>query len=122
MDPNSTCGRPVDGIPEGYEQAYVFDRLWDPQLAAEFIIDLRHHIAVACDAGKVVGFASAIHCVHSDKTPELWVNVIGIAPSHQRRGLAKQLLRALFDDGRAARGWRSRVGPAGPLRADMPAL
>ncbi|HJR58317.1 MAG TPA: GNAT family N-acetyltransferase [Vicinamibacterales bacterium] len=80
----------------------VFDDPVQPQLAAEFLADPRHHLAVAREAGRVVGMASAVHYVHPDKAAELWVNEVGVAPTHQRRGLATQLLRALFDAGRSA--------------------
>jgi ribosomal protein S18 acetylase RimI-like enzyme len=80
----------------------VFDHSVQPRLAAEFLADPRHHLAVARESGRIVGFASAVHYVHPDKPPELWVNEIGVAPTHQRRGLAKQLLRVVFDAGRAA--------------------
>ena len=41
---------------------------------------------VALDAGVVVGFVSAVLYVHPDKpSPELWINEVGVAPSHQRR-------------------------------------
>ncbi len=80
--------------------ADVFDNDIDPAFSAEFLGDPRHHLAVALDAGLVVGFASGVHYVHPDKPPELWVNEVGVAPSHRRRGLAKQLLRALFARGR----------------------
>jgi aminoglycoside 6'-N-acetyltransferase I len=74
----------------------VFDNEVDSALSAEFLRDPRHHLAVALDAGTVVGFASGVHYVHPDKPPELWVNEVGVAPSHQRLGLGQQLLRALF--------------------------
>lgn len=80
----------------------VFDNVVQPQLAAEFLADPRHHIAVAREEGRVVGFASGVHYVHPDKPAELWVNEVGVAATHQGRGLAKQLLRTLFDAGRAA--------------------
>jgi GNAT superfamily N-acetyltransferase len=80
----------------------VFDNAVRPRLAAEFLADPRHHLAVARAAGRIVGFASAVHYVHPDKPPALWVNEVGVAPTHQGRGLAKQLLRAVFDAGRAA--------------------
>ncbi len=80
----------------------VFDHSVRPRLAAEFLADPRHHLAVARDAGRIVGFASAVHYVHPDKPPELWVNEVGVAATHQRRGLATELLRAVFDAGRAA--------------------
>lgn len=79
----------------------TFDHPVDPRLAAEFLADPRHHIAVACAEGQIVGFASAVHYIHPDKPAELWINEVGVASTHRRRGLAKDLLRTLFDAGRA---------------------
>ena len=78
----------------------VFDHPIDPQLAGEFLRDPRHHIAVAIDQDVVVGFASAIHYIHPDKPAELWVNEVGVAPTHQRQGIGKAILRLLFAHGR----------------------
>ncbi|WP_312165284.1 GNAT family N-acetyltransferase [Phenylobacterium sp.] len=78
----------------------VFDERVDPGLWAEFLADPRHHLAVALDGGVVVGFASAVHYVHPDKPPQLWINEVGVAPTHQRRGLARALLDALLALGR----------------------
>jgi GNAT superfamily N-acetyltransferase len=80
----------------------VFDHAVQPALAAEFLADPRHHIAVARDGGRIVGFASAVHYVHPDKAPELWVNEVGVAPAYQRRGLGTQLLMMVFAAGRRA--------------------
>ncbi len=79
----------------------VFDNPVDPELTAEFLGDPRHHIAVAVDDGLVVGFASGVHYVHPDKSPELFVNEVGVAPTHHRRGLGKAVLHALFEVGRS---------------------
>jgi len=79
----------------------VFDAPPAPRWTAEFLADARHHLAVALHNGRVVGMASAVHYVHPDKPPELWVNEGGVAPSHQRRGIGRQLLQALFSHGRA---------------------
>jgi ribosomal protein S18 acetylase RimI-like enzyme len=81
--------------------AEVFDNPIDARLTKECLEDHRHHIAVAIDDGVVVGFASAVHYIHPDKGPELWINEVGIAPTHRRRGLGKAVLNALFDVGRA---------------------
>ena len=78
----------------------VFDHDVDPALSAEFLRDPRHHLAVALEAGTVVGFASGVHYVHPDKPAELWVNEVGVAPTHQRQGLGRELLQALFGRGR----------------------
>ena len=78
----------------------VFDNAIDQRWTAEFLADPRHHMAVAIDDGQVVGMASAAHYVHPDKPPELWINEVGVAPSHQRKGIGQQLIRALFVRGR----------------------
>lgn len=77
----------------------VFDHDIDEALTEEFLRDAHHHLAVAIDAGVVVGFASAVHYVHPDKAPELWVNEVGVAPSHRRQGVGERLLHALFARG-----------------------
>ncbi len=74
----------------------VFDNELDENLVAEFLADSRHHIVVAIDAGLVVGFASGIHYIHPDKQPELWINEVGVAPTHQRQGIGKKLLQKMF--------------------------
>jgi aminoglycoside 6'-N-acetyltransferase I len=73
----------------------VFDNAIDPHWTAEFLADPRHHLAVALDADLVVGMASGVHYVHPDKAPQLFINEVGIAPSHQGRGLGRQLVDRL---------------------------
>lgn len=81
----------------------VFDNPIDARAAREFLGDPRHRLAVALDAGVVVGFVSAVLYVHPDKpSPELWINEVGVAPSHQGQGIARRLLEATLADGRAA--------------------
>ena len=79
----------------------VFDDPIDRRMTDMFLRDPRHHIAVAVDEGLVVGFVSAVHYVHPDKPrPELWINEVAVAPTHQRRGLGKDLLRCVLEAGR----------------------
>lgn len=75
----------------------VFDDSVDPRWTADFLNDPRHHLAVAIEGGMVVGFASAVHYVHPDKPPELWINEVGVAPSHQQQGVGRRLLAALLE-------------------------
>ena len=79
----------------------VFDNPIDPRWTAEFLKDPRHHIAVSINDGVVVGFASALHYIHPDKAPQLWINEVSVDPPHQLRGFGKTMLRLLFDVGRA---------------------
>ena len=78
----------------------VFDGHLDPALTDEFITDPRHHLAIACVGDEVVGMASAVHYVHPDKPSQMWINEVGVAPPHQRRGIGKHLLRLLLDHAR----------------------
>jgi ribosomal protein S18 acetylase RimI-like enzyme len=75
----------------------VFDGPIDPDLTREFLRDPRHHIAVSIQNGVVIGFASAVHYVHPDKAPQLWINEVSVAPPHRRRGLGRGMLTRLFD-------------------------
>ncbi|HKF67706.1 MAG TPA: GNAT family N-acetyltransferase [Vicinamibacterales bacterium] len=75
----------------------VFDNALDPALVAEFLNDKRHHLAVATDAGQVVGFASGVHYVHPDKPAEMFINEVAVAPSHHRRGIGKAVVEALLE-------------------------
>ena len=77
----------------------VFDNPVDARWTAEFLADPRHHMVIALEGGLVVGMASGVNYVHPDKAPELWVNEVGVASTHRRRGIAKQLMRALFAHG-----------------------
>jgi aminoglycoside 6'-N-acetyltransferase I len=79
----------------------VFDDPVDPRWAAHFLADPRHHIVVALDAGEVVGMTSAVDYVHPDKAPQLWINEVGVAPTHRRRGVGRRLLEAMLAHGRA---------------------
>jgi ribosomal protein S18 acetylase RimI-like enzyme len=83
--------------------ADVFDDPIDARVAREFLRDARHRLAVAIDDDVIVGFVSAVVYVHPDKpAPELWINEVGVAPSHQGRGIARQLLASTLEDARAA--------------------
>jgi ribosomal protein S18 acetylase RimI-like enzyme len=79
----------------------VFDNPINAAWTKEFLQDPRHHIAVAIDNALVVGFASAVHYIHPDKPPELWINEVGVAPTHRSLGLGRALMSALFDLGKA---------------------
>jgi len=78
----------------------VFDRLVSPALAAEFLADPCHHLAVATEEDLVVGFASGVTYLHPDKPLELWINEVGVSSSYRREGLGGRLLEAMLNRGR----------------------
>jgi ribosomal protein S18 acetylase RimI-like enzyme len=78
----------------------VFDNPVDPRLAAEFLRDGRHHLAVALDGEVVVGFASGVTYLHPDKPLALWINEVAVASTHRQQGLGQRVVQALFEVGR----------------------
>ena len=74
----------------------VFDNPVDEAYAREFLADPRHHIVVALSEGVVIGFASAVHYIHPDKPPELWINEVGVADAHQGKGVGKAIMNELL--------------------------
>jgi ribosomal protein S18 acetylase RimI-like enzyme len=79
----------------------VFDGPVDPHWTAEFVADRRHHLIVAVQDDVVVGMVSAVDYVHPDKAPQLWINELGVAPSHQRRGIGLALVQRMLAHGRS---------------------
>lgn len=75
----------------------VFDFDIKPDMARRFLADPAHHIVVAIEDGTVVGMATGNDYLHPDKPVMFWVNEMGVAPSHQRRGIGKKLLRRILD-------------------------
>ena len=113
MTGSRDAGRPAAGDVTvrmlGADEAHLLDRVApdvfdgpvDAGWCAEFFADARHHLAVALDGTLVVGMASGVHYVHPDKPPELFVDEVGVAPSHEGRGIGRRLLAALLAHARA---------------------
>ncbi len=78
----------------------VFDNPVDEKFAREFLADPRHHIVVALVDGVVIGFASAVHYIHPDKPPELWINEVGVAAQYQGKGIAKAIMHEMLSLGK----------------------
>lgn len=98
----------------------VFDDPIVESSAQEFLNDPRHRLVVALDGDLVVGFVSAVIYVHPDKpAPELWINEIGVAPTHQRQGIGNALTQAILEEAK-----RSGCIEAWVLtdRANIPAM
>ena len=79
----------------------VFDNPVDESFAREFLADPRHHIVVALDNDVIIGFASAVHYIHPDKPPELWINEVGVADSYQGKGIGKAIMKEMLKLGQS---------------------
>jgi ribosomal protein S18 acetylase RimI-like enzyme len=78
----------------------VFDNKINTQLTQEFLSDPRHHLVVALDSDLVVGMASGVHYVHPDKAPQMFINEVGVSPSHRGQGIGRSLVSALVERAR----------------------
>ena len=77
----------------------VFDDPIVASSAQEFLSDPRHRLVVALDDDLVIGFVSAVIYLHPDKPgPEMWINEIGVAPTHHRQGIGKALMQAILEE------------------------
>ena len=98
----------------------VFDDPIVESSAREFLNDPRHRLVVALDDDLVVGFVSAVIYLHPDKpAPEMWINEIGVAPSYQRQGIGKALMKAILEEAK-----KSNCSEAWILtdRSNLPAM
>src|SRR5262245_26097581 len=78
----------------------VYDRPINVARTAEFLSDPRHHVAAALVEGRVVGSATAMHYVHPDQQPTLFIIEVTVAAAYQRAGLARRMLDVLFEHAR----------------------
>ncbi|MEM6620529.1 MAG: GNAT family N-acetyltransferase [Pseudomonadota bacterium] len=66
----------------------------------EFLNDPRHHLMLARRGNDLLGFLSAVHYVHPDKAPEIFVNELGVLPPVRRQGIGTRLVAAVCAHGR----------------------
>jgi len=74
----------------------VFDHPIQPALLAGYLADPRHAMFVAVADGWVVGqIRGSVH-LQPDRAPDLYIDNLGTAPSHQRRGIAASMMEAML--------------------------
>ena len=75
----------------------VFDNPIDAIQLRAFVDDGRHIMVVAADNDTVIGMASAVEYFHPDKQPQLWINEVGVAATHRKRGIGRRMVQALLE-------------------------
>ena len=78
----------------------VFDEPIKPDRLRAYLAEPGHLMILALDEGVVVGQCAAVIHRHPDKVTELYLDELGTASTHRRRGIARQLIQAMFDLGR----------------------
>jgi len=80
-------GSLLDDVADG-----VFNDPLDPRLLEAYLRAPSNLLVVAREAGRVIGQAKAAIHLHPDKPADLYLDELVVAPTHQRRGIARCLL------------------------------
>jgi ribosomal protein S18 acetylase RimI-like enzyme len=67
----------------------------DAGAAARFLAEPNHHLLVAYDDGRPVGFVSGVEMTHPDKGTEMFLYELEVDESARRRGFGRALVEAL---------------------------
>lgn len=79
----------------------VFDEPIVPARAEAYLADPTNLLMVAIDGTTVIGQCAACIHRHPDRVTELYIDNLGVAPTHQRRGVARELVNRMFVAGKA---------------------
>jgi ribosomal protein S18 acetylase RimI-like enzyme len=78
----------------------VFDEPIHPERMRTYLHTPGHLMVLALEEGVVVGQCAAVVHKHPDKPDELYVDEVGTASTHLRRGIATAMMREMFAWGR----------------------
>ena len=78
----------------------VFDAPVSSARLTAYLAEAGHHMIVALDGDLIVGQVAAVVHRHPDKPTELYLDELGVAPSHQRQGIGRRLLEEMLALGR----------------------
>jgi ribosomal-protein-alanine N-acetyltransferase len=77
--------------------ADLFDAPPTEDWAARFLASEGHHLFVAIDHERPVGFVSGVETTHPDKGTEMFLYELSVHPEHRNRGIGRALVAALAD-------------------------
>lgn len=78
----------------------AFDEAINPGRALAYLADTTNLMVVAIDGGKVIGQCAAVIHRHPDQATELYIDNLGVAETHKRQGIARELVARMFEAGR----------------------
>lgn len=78
----------------------VFDEPVHPERMRAYLRTPGHLMVLALEDGLVVGQCAAVVHRHPDKADELYVDEVGTASTHLRRGIARRMMEEMFTWGR----------------------
>ena len=75
----------------------LFDALPDPQATERFLTSPGHHLLLAVDDNRPVGFVTGVEMTHPDKGTEMFLYELGVIEAAWRQGIGTRLVEALRD-------------------------
>jgi ribosomal protein S18 acetylase RimI-like enzyme len=81
--------------------SHLFDRPADRGASERFLDDERHHLLVAYEDGRPIGFVSGVETTHPDKGTEMFLYELAVEEPWRRRGVGRALVDALAEVAKA---------------------
>jgi ribosomal protein S18 acetylase RimI-like enzyme len=77
--------------------AELFDAHPTAEWTARFLAAPGHHVLVALDGARAVGFVTGVETTHPDKGTEMFLYELAVHEDHRRRGIGRRLVEALAE-------------------------
>ena len=77
--------------------SHLFDGPARPEATARFLAEDGHHLLVAYEADRAVGFVSGVEVTHPDKGTEMFLYELAVDEPFRRLGIARVLVERLAD-------------------------
>ncbi len=75
----------------------LFDGPVKPEAVERFLADPTHHLLVAREGERAVGFVSGVELTHPDKGTEMFLYELAVDEGARNRGIGRALVRELAD-------------------------
>jgi ribosomal protein S18 acetylase RimI-like enzyme len=75
--------------------SHLFDGPPRPDATARFLAEDGHHLLVAYEADRAVGFVSGVEVTHPDKGTEMFLYELAVDEPSRRRGIGRALVERL---------------------------
>ncbi len=75
--------------------SHLFDFPAKPAATARFLGEAGHHLLIAYDDDRAVGFVSGVEVTHPDKGTEMFLYELGVDEPFRRRGIGRALVERL---------------------------
>ena len=82
--------------------SHLFDGPARSDATARFLADDRHHLLIAYEHERAVGFVSGVEVTHPDKGTEMFLYELAVDEAFRRRGIGRSLVEHLAALARAA--------------------